>query len=241
MNNIYLIHIFQEKFKFSWGEHATFIRTNASSCCNSEIMTANISAISRLRIGVDGEGVTTLVVFMLCPLNCRYCLNPQTLSMSYPHKCYTAQELYDEVKIDGLYFLATGGGVTFGGGEPLLNASFINEFRHVCGPQWKINVETSLNIKPELLHSVIDTVDSFIIDIKDMNPSIYSGYTERDNSRVIENLKYIVKKGKTDSCVIKLPLIPGFNDEDDVLSSKSILEKMGYRNFNRLTYKTKEL
>ncbi len=202
-------------------------------------MTANISAISRLRIGVDGEGVTTLVVFMLCPLNCRYCLNPQTLSMSHSHKRYTAQELYDEVKIDGLYFLATGGGVTFGGGEPLLNARFINEFRSICGPQWKINVETSLNVRAELLHSVIDTVDSFIIDIKDMNNAIYSGYTGTDNSKVIGNLEYLAKAGKADSCVLKVPLIPGFNDGDDVLSSMAVLETMGYRNFNRLTYKTK--
>ena len=49
-------------------------------------MRAKVSGISRHRIGVDGEGVTTLVAFMFCPLACEYCLNPQTLKDSYPFK-----------------------------------------------------------------------------------------------------------------------------------------------------------
>lgn len=198
---------------------------------------ARISAVARLRIGVDGEGVTTLVVFMLCPLRCRYCLNPQTLSLDSPYKEYTPQELYNELKVDDLYFLATGGGVTFGGGEPLLNASFINEFRSLCG-EWKINVETSLNVPLEMLEEVADAVDGFIIDIKDMNPEIYSAYTGKDNSQVIRNLEYLAGRGLSGKCVVRVPLIAGFNNEKDVESSVSILQSLGFENFDKFAYKT---
>ena len=77
--------------------------------------------ISRHRIGVDGEGVTTLVAFHGCPLRCQYCLNPKALSPNGVWKRYTPEELYNHVKQDELYFCATGGGVTFGGGEPLIS------------------------------------------------------------------------------------------------------------------------
>ena len=201
-------------------------------------MTADISAISRLRIGVDGDGVTTLVAFMSCPLRCRYCLNPQTLSKDNPYRSYSAEGLYEELKKDNLYFLATGGGVTFGGGEPLLNAEFINQFRSICGPDWKINLETSLNVRRELLQSVIDNVDSFIVDIKDMNPETYLGYTGADNSKVIRNLEYIADAGRADSCVIRVPRIQGFNDDKAIESSLAMLKAMGYGKFDIFTYKT---
>lgn len=70
---------------------------------------AKIIGISRHRLSTDGEGVTTLVVFHACPLRCRYCLNPQTISADSEFKEYTPLSLYEEVKIDALYFMATGG------------------------------------------------------------------------------------------------------------------------------------
>ena len=84
--------------------------------------TSYLIGVSRHRIGVDGEeGVTTLVAFHGCPLRCQYCLNPKALSSNGVWKRYTPEELYNHVKQDDLYFRATGGGVTFGGGEPLIS------------------------------------------------------------------------------------------------------------------------
>lgn len=202
-------------------------------------MTADIAAISRHRIGIDGDGVTTLVAFMMCPLRCRYCLNPQTLSKEYPSKSYTAKELYDEVRTDELYFLATGGGITFGGGEPLLNPEFIKEFRAICGNDWKINVETSLNVPLKTLRELSGVINSFIVDIKDMNPAIYASYTGKDNTKVLENLKYLASAGLSGSCVVRVPLIPDFNTEKDVESSIEALEALGFTKFDKFTYKTK--
>lgn len=199
-------------------------------------MKAKISDTSRLRIGVDGEGVTTLVAFMLCPLACEYCLNPQTLSVTYPHKEYSPAELYEEIRKDELYFLATGGGVTFGGGEPLLNHQFIKEFRSVCGDQWKINLETSLNVPTSFLETIIPVTDEYLIDIKDMNPAIYKSYTGKDNSQVIGNLRTLAGLGLAGKCVIRLPLIPGYNSPEDVARSESEVIALGFDRIDKFEY-----
>lgn len=201
-------------------------------------MKAEVSAVSRLRIGIDGEGVTTLVAFMLCPLECRFCLNPQTLSLDYPYEEFTPESLYEELKKDELYFLATGGGVTFGGGEPLLRHGFIREFRKVCGPGWRINLETSLNVPKVFLEDVIPVTDSFIIDIKDMDPRIYSNYTGRDNKLVIDNLRMLSLNGLAPKCIIRIPEIPGFNDQDALLESERKVRSLGFENIDRFKYDT---
>src|SRR5574344_1864364 len=119
----------------------------------NQSITAPIFGISRLRIGTDGEGITTLVTFMGCPLKCEYCLNNQCHAPIYeedditPRKgiqILTPTELYEKVKIDNIYFGATGGGICFGGGEPALRWQFITEFRAICGDEWKITIETCL-------------------------------------------------------------------------------------------------
>ena len=97
---------------------------------------APIFGISRHRIGTDGYGIKTLVTFMGCPLKCKYCIN-DVCHVPLPAEGYgiewlSPQELYDRVKIDNLYFLATNGGITFGGGEPGLYADYIKEFKSIC-------------------------------------------------------------------------------------------------------------
>ena len=81
-------------------------------------------ALSRLRMQTDGVGVTTLVAGAGCPLRCKWCINKKLLAMGKPERV-TPRQLYEKVRCDDLYFRATGGGVTFGGGEPLLHAAFL--------------------------------------------------------------------------------------------------------------------
>jgi len=128
-----------------------------------------IFAIVRHRIEVDGIGVTSLVTFMNCPLRCKYCLNPQCFSQNTKYQNYTPKQLYDIVLVDQLYFLATGGGICFGGGEAGLYPDFIKEFRKICGDAWSLTIETSLNIPLENLQTLVSCVNAFIIDIKDIN------------------------------------------------------------------------
>ena len=80
---------------------------------SKQVKSSVLIGLSKHRIDVDGEGVTTLVAFHGCPLRCQYCLNPKALSPNGVWKRYTPEELYNHVKQDDLYFRATGGGVTF--------------------------------------------------------------------------------------------------------------------------------
>ena len=150
--------------------------------------------ISRHRLAIDGEGVTTLVAFHGCPLCCKYCLNPQSLSKDTQCIERTVEELIDEVRIDQLYFLATGGGITFGGGEPLLNSMFIRAFCEQCPKEWRISIESSLNVPRKNVEDVLPFVWEWIIDIKDMNPEIYKAYSGISNERVIDNLRWIASE-----------------------------------------------
>lgn len=172
-------------------------------------------AISRLRMLTDGDGVTTLAAFYGCPLRCKYCLNPQSFSSETKTKSYTPRELYDEVKIDELYFLATGGGIAFGGGEPLLYPEFIKNFRNVCGNAWKIWVETSLNVPWENIEGSVGAIDKYIIDCKDTNSDIYKKYTGKDNKIMLENLKRLIILKGAENITVRVPLIEGYNTEDD--------------------------
>ncbi len=197
---------------------------------------AKIIGIARHRFSTDGDGVTTLVAFHGCPLCCRYCLNPQSLSDGERFREYSPEELYADTRIDNLYFIATNGGVTFGGGEPCMRPLFIREFRNLCGPSWRLTLETSLNVPQENVEVLLPVVDSWIIDIKDMDSDIYRQYTGKDNSRVLSNLRLIAEAQHQNDCVIRLPLIPNYNTDIHREKTRKSLSTLGYTKFDLFTY-----
>jgi len=197
--------------------------------------TAKIFGISRHRLTTDGEGVTTLVAFNECPLRCRYCLNKTSWDLS-KGRDYTPELLFEEVKIDQLYFLATHGGVTFGGGEPLLQVEFIKAFRELCGPQWQLLAETSLNVPSENVESLDSVLDGYIVDIKDMNPEIYKAYTGKGNALVMRNLEWLLKSGDPPRIKVRVPHIPEFNNDEDVARSIESLKAMEVKDIDEFNY-----
>ena len=201
----------------------------------SEI-TAPLIAINRHRLTTDGEGVTTLVGFHGCPLHCEYCLNAQCLQADGVWCRLTPGELYSEVEIDDLYFMATGGGICFGGGEPLLRSGFIKAFAEIMNPEWKLTMETSLNVPLENVKMVAPLVQMWYVDIKDMNPDIYKAYGRKENMQVISNLQWLVANGYAGKVIVRLPLIPEYNTEEDRQQSQQQLEKMGFTNFDKFNY-----
>lgn len=201
----------------------------------TETIEARIFAVSRHRLTTDGDGCTTLVTFNSCPLRCKYCLNKVSWEEE-KGRVYTPETLYNEVKIDQLYFLATRGGVTFGGGEPLLQAEFIKEFRTLCGDRWKLLVETSLNVPNEKVQTVDAVLDGYMVDIKDMDPGIYETYTGKNNARVVENLEWLLHHGDPDRIVVRVPHIPNHNTEQDVTRSMEQLKAMGVVHFDEFNY-----
>ena len=194
-----------------------------------------VFGISRHRLTTDGEGVTTLVAFSGCPLRCKYCLNKTSWEPEKARR-YTPEMLFEEVKIDQLYFLATHGGVTFGGGEPLLQVEFITTFRELCGSQWQLLAETSLNVPFENIQALDSVLDGYIVDIKDMNPDIYNDYTGKDNTLVISNLKWLLQHGDPNRIIVRVPHIPEFNKDEDVVKSIEYLTAMGVKNIDEFNY-----
>jgi pyruvate formate lyase activating enzyme len=192
--------------------------------------------IRRHRLATDGEGVTTLACFWGCPLRCRYCLNPYGLDEGFKGEMLTPQELYKRVKIDDLYFRATGGGVTFGGGEPLWQIPFLREFRALCGKDWRLYAETSLNVPFAAVQAAADIFDGFIVDIKDTNPDIYRRYTGRDNTQMLQSLAWLVDTVGAQNVLVRLPLIPNFNTEDDRQASRARLAAMGVTRLDLFDY-----
>lgn len=198
-----------------------------------------IMAIARHRIATDGVGVTTLVVSQGCPLRCKWCINPFTWSEEKKAKRYAPQALLDELKIDDLYFRATGGGVTFGGGEPLLHADFIAEFRRIAPKEWKINIETSLNVPRQNLLTALTAADNLIIDIKDTDPDLYLRYTGRTIDLALNNLIAARDILGAEHIRVRIPLIPEFNTPEDQQRSAEKLRELGFSDLDLFSYQIK--
>ena len=199
---------------------------------------APLIGISRLRMGTDGHGVTTLVAFHGCPLRCKYCLNPQSLKDDAKVMMRSPEEIMDILHKDELYFKATNGGVTFGGGEPLLRTEFIKQVLELGAKEWHITIETSLNVPRKNLENVFTYIHEYVVDIKDMNPTIYKAYTGKDNELLKSNLKWLIEQGMAEHITCRIPLIPEFNTPENQQQSKAELEAMGITRFDIFTYKT---
>lgn len=196
-----------------------------------------IIGIRRHRLLTDGNGITTLVAFHGCSLACKYCLNPQCRDTDGIAQFITPRQLYDRVKIDDIYFQSSGGGIVFGGGEPLLYTDFINQFHELClNDGWKLSIESSLNVNPSNLLDIISVIDEFIVDIKDIDPHIYKNYTGVDNTNVIKNLELLKERGLENKVYIRVPLIQGYNDSEKQNVSISYLKEKGFSRFDRFSY-----
>lgn len=201
------------------------------------LTTVPIIAMSRHRIAIDGAGIRTLIVTTGCPLRCAFCINPFTWDGTKKPKKYTVSQLHDRVVKDRLYFLATNGGLTFGGGEPLLHASFIHEFCqtfHDCGT---VNIETSLHVQRQQIEMIEGDVNIFIVDIKSMDPATYHRYTGGDLHLALHNLEYLLTRIGPQRLYVRVPLIPGFNDEVSQEASVEKLRSLGVTQIQKFTYR----
>ena len=187
-------------------------------------MIGDIMRISRLRMGTDGKGVSTLVTFFGCPLHCKYCINDfchekHSNGNRVPRGAYTPGQLIGVLCKDDIYYRMSGGGVVFGGGEPLLQSGFIHEVCKLADPAWKMRIETSLNVPWSCVEPVIYDMDEWIIDVKDMDPTIYEEYTGVGNAALIDNLLGLRGLVDPSRFHIRVPRIPGMNNEENIEES----------------------
>lgn len=203
-------------------------------------MTSNIVApiinYDRIRIKSDGDGIRTIVFFYGCPLRCEYCINKHTWNNKKKPKQYSVQKLLKEVEIDSLYFQATNGGITFGGGEPLLYPEFIEQFINIAPKEWNYWVETSLAVPFENVEKVARKITKFVIDIKSLDEKIYKSYTGKDVDLVYTNLKKLVELVGKEKIWVRVPYIPKFTTRAKQMATVNKVKELGLQSIESFDY-----
>ena len=139
----------------------------------------------------------------------------------------TAQEIFGEIKKDQHYYRASGGGVTFSGGECLLHSQAVKEIAKMCKDE---NIHTAIEsaffVPWENVQNVLPFIDLFFADLKIPDPEKHRKFTGQDNRLIIENITKLSKEHS--NIILRIPVIPGVNDsDDDIHAFAEITKKFG--------------
>jgi pyruvate formate lyase activating enzyme len=126
----------------------------------------------------------------------------------------TTDEVMEEVLKDVVFFDQSGGGVSFSGGEPLLQHGFLLSLLQACKQQGiHTTVDTSGYTATSILDRVVPFVDLFLYDVKLMDDEKHQAWTGVSNQPILKNLRRLA--GGQASVIVRIPLIPGVNDDDE--------------------------
>lgn len=124
----------------------------------------------------------------------------------------TADEIFDSVSRDKMFYEASGGGVTVSGGEALLQPQLVRDIFNKCRLAGiHTCMETSGYAAESALRQVIPFTDYILYDIKHMNPEKHRQYTGKPNDRILSNARVVAESGI--ETLFRMPLIPGVNDD----------------------------
>ena len=197
-----------------------------------ETMQAIVFDIKRYAVH-DGPGIRTSVFFKGCPLRCIWCHNPESYKAGVESICrnnrlgdievvdeseigkvYTLDQLISEIENDQLFFDESGGGVTFSGGEPLMQIDFLEAILKACKErEIHTALDTTAYAPKDKIDRIADNVDLFLFDLKHMLDAEHQKNTGVSNKLILDNLKYLSEKGK--KIIIRFPMIPGYNDSKE--------------------------
>ncbi len=193
---------------------------------------------------VDGPGVRTTVFFKGCNLKCKWCHNPESQSFEsqilFDKLCGTemsVNEVLDIVIKDKVFYDASGGGVTFSGGECMLQIDYLAEILKRCKENGiHTAVDTAGCVKWESFKKIMSYTDMFLYDIKCATDDLHRKWTGVSNSLIIENLKKLSDTFSGD-IVIRIPIIGGVNDTDTEFERiAEILSTVNYAELELLPY-----
>jgi pyruvate formate lyase activating enzyme len=175
----------------------------------------------------DGPGIRTTVFLKGCPLRCTWCHNPEGLVMA-PQvlrsamgertvgRRYAATELAAILLGQADILRSNGGGVTFSGGEPLMQADFVVEVIDLLDGLHVV-LDTSGYAEAEAFRTVVSRSDLVYLDIKLIDPTAHRRWTGQDNAPILANLALLEELGRP--FVARVPLVPGVTDTVDNLEA----------------------
>ena len=174
----------------------------------------------------DGPGIRTIVFLKGCVLRCKWCCNPesqeyqiQTMMVQGKPKTIgrdvTVEEVMETVMKDQIYYHRSGGGLTLSGGESLCQAEFARDLLRAAKERGiSTAMESMAGLPYEKTEMVLPYLDTYLMDIKHMNPRKHKEFTGKSNELMLENARKVAESGQT-RLVIRVPVIPTFNDQPD--------------------------
>lgn len=176
----------------------------------SKILVGNIQRFSLH----DGPGIRTTVFLMGCSIHCPWCANPENLYMKpccYPEagslygQYYSSSELVNEILKDEMFFV-DGGGVTFSGGEALLQTEALLEvWRELKNRNIHIAIETALFVPHEYIRQASEYIDLWMIDVKILEPKLCRTILGGDVNIYRENFSWLMQK--CENYILRFPLV----------------------------------
>jgi len=135
---------------------------------------------------------------------------------------YTVDEMFEIVQRDSNYFSASGGGLTIGGGEATWQADFVLGLIKKCHEyQIHVNIDTCGHVSDPKGIECLKEADMLLFDIKGIDPVDHERNTGVKNDVILSNLKMLSDIRKP--MIIRLPLIPGYNDSEENLKATAEL------------------
>jgi pyruvate formate lyase activating enzyme len=183
----------------------------------------------------DGPGIRVTFFMKGCPLKCRWCHNPEGIS-PFPEMViqtnkigerefskneevgtyYSVEDILEILDKEKVFFKQSKGGITFSGGEPMLQVEFLLEALKECKKNgYHTAVDTSGYSSADNCRSIIPFTDLFLFDIKHLDEVKHIESTGVSNTGIIENYRHLLESGK--DIMVRIPVIPGFNDDTDHL------------------------
>lgn len=218
----------------------------------SDKMTVRITNIQHFSLD-DGPGIRTTVFLKGCNLTCPWCCNPENISFEieeYNHNNQneyfgydiSLEELEKEILKDEVFYDNGKGGVTFSGGEPLLQIKELETLlKSLKEKNINICFETSLSVASDLLEMAIDYIDEIFIDIKILNKKEANDILNLDLDLYYENLEFI-NNSKLDksNVTFRIPLNNEYTLKgDNIENILKLIEK--YPDFKVEIFKTHNL
>ena len=175
----------------------------------------------------DGPGIRTTVCLKGCPLRCTWCHNPEGIAavpqvMAGPAGQRTVGRWYDSNELSSLLnrqadiLRNNEGGVTFSGGEPLKQATFVAEVLAGLNRMHTV-LDTSGYGSQEDFCRLAGQVDLVLFDLKLMAPELHRRFTGHDNGPILRNFEVLARLSVP--YVLRVPLVPGVTDTEENLAA----------------------